>query len=211
VAHVALKDVGKTYEGDTPAVQEVSFEVEDREFLVIVGPSGCGKSTILRLVAGLEELTSGTIEIDGRVVNDVAPKDRDIAMVFQNYALYPHMTVKENLAFGLRMKKRPKDEIAESVGEAARLLGLEWEGTGVEAGAVALAQGVRQAWRSSHGLAIVGDETDRAWVALASDSGVDTRRLRFQGRDRRARTWTTTLALEFVRRVLLGLADGWAE
>ena len=125
MAHVTLKDVTKTYDGDTPAVQEVSFEVEDREFLVIVGPSGCGKSTILRLVAGLEELTSGTIEIDGRVVNDVAPRDRDIAMVFQNYALYPHMTVKENLAFGLKMKKRPKNEIAESVGEAARLLGLE--------------------------------------------------------------------------------------
>jgi nicotinamide-nucleotide amidase len=95
--------------------------------------------------------------------------------------------------------------------EIARLLGLEWDGAGGEPGAVALAEGVRQAWGSSHGLAVVGDETDRAWVALTSDSGVDTRRLRFQGRDRRARTWTTTLALEFVRRVLLGLADGWAE
>jgi nicotinamide-nucleotide amidase len=93
----------------------------------------------------------------------------------------------------------------------ARLLGLEWDGVDGEAGTVVLAEGVREAWGSSHGLAIVGDETDRAWVALASDSGVDTRRLRFQGRDQRARTWTTTLALEFVRRVLLGLADGWAE
>jgi nicotinamide-nucleotide amidase len=93
----------------------------------------------------------------------------------------------------------------------ARLLGLAWGGAGGEAGTVTLAEGVRQAWGSSHGLAIVGDETDRAWVALASDGGVDTRRLRFQGRDQRARTWTTTLALEFVRRVLLGLADGWAE
>jgi nicotinamide-nucleotide amidase len=92
----------------------------------------------------------------------------------------------------------------------ARLLGLEWDGTGGEPGAVALAEGVRQAWGSCHGLAVVGDETDRAWVALASDSSVDTRRLRFQGRDQRARTWTTILALEFVRRVLLGLADGWA-
>ena len=106
------------------AAEDVSFEVEDREFVVLVGPSGCGKSTILRLIAGLEEPTAGEIFIDGRLVNDVPPKDRDIAMVFQNYALYPHMTVRENLAFGLKMQRTPRAEVARSVGEAAELLGL---------------------------------------------------------------------------------------
>lgn len=125
MAGVILRDVTKTFGGGVVAADRVSFEVSDREFLVLVGPSGCGKSTILRLIAGLEELDSGEIRIDGRTVNDVAPKDRDIAMVFQNYALYPHMTVSENLAFGLKMQRVAKDEISRSVKEAAEILGIE--------------------------------------------------------------------------------------
>ncbi|MEO7413595.1 MAG: sn-glycerol-3-phosphate ABC transporter ATP-binding protein UgpC [Opitutaceae bacterium] len=107
------------------AVNEISLTVEDREFMVLVGPSGCGKSTTLRMIAGLEEISSGTISIDGKVVNQVLPKDRDIAMVFQNYALYPHMSVYENLAFGLKLRKFPKKEIEARVREAAAMLGLE--------------------------------------------------------------------------------------
>jgi multiple sugar transport system ATP-binding protein len=107
------------------AVNEISLTVEDREFMVLVGPSGCGKSTTLRMIAGLEEISGGTISIDGKVVNQVLPKDRDIAMVFQNYALYPHMSVYENLAFGLKLRKFPKAEIDARVREAAGMLGLE--------------------------------------------------------------------------------------
>jgi len=107
------------------AVNDVSLTVEDREFMVLVGPSGCGKSTTLRMIAGLEEINQGTVTIDGRVVNDVPPKDRDIAMVFQNYALYPHMSVYDNLAFGLKLRKFPKAEIAARVREASALLGLD--------------------------------------------------------------------------------------
>jgi len=107
------------------AVKNINLEVEDREFMVLVGPSGCGKSTTLRMIAGLEEITSGTVAIGGQVVNEVLPKDRDIAMVFQNYALYPHMTVYENMAFGLRLRKFPKADIEARVREAATMLGLE--------------------------------------------------------------------------------------
>ena len=121
---VVLDHVWKTYPGDVVAVRDVSLTVARGEFLVIVGPSGCGKSTTLRMVAGLEEISRGTISIGGRVVNDVAPKDRDIAMVFQNYALYPHMTVHDNMAFGLKMRKMPKDEIERRVREAAEILEL---------------------------------------------------------------------------------------
>jgi multiple sugar transport system ATP-binding protein len=108
-----------------PVVNHISLAIEDREFMVLVGPSGCGKSTTLRMIAGLEEITGGTIAIDGRIVNQVPPKDRDIAMVFQNYALYPHMSVYDNLAFGLKLRGLPKAEIAARVQEAAALLGLE--------------------------------------------------------------------------------------
>src|ERR1700722_12844943 len=107
------------------AVKNINLEVEDREFMVLVGPSGCGKSTTLRMIAGLEEITSGTVSIGGRLVNDVLPKDRDIAMVFQNYALYPHMTVYENMAFGLKLRKFPKADIDARVRGAAAVLGLE--------------------------------------------------------------------------------------
>ncbi len=125
MASVTLEHVEKIYPGDVKAVDDVSLEIKDKEFMVLVGPSGCGKSTSLRMVAGLEEITSGTIRIGDRVVNDVAPKDRDIAMVFQNYALYPHMTVYKNMAFGLKLRKYPKEEIDRRVRDAAAILGIE--------------------------------------------------------------------------------------
>ena len=129
MAQVTLKNVYKIYKGDkgkdVTAVDDFNLEIRDREFIVFVGPSGCGKSTTLRMVAGLEEISKGEIAIDGRVVNDVPPKDRDIAMVFQNYALYPHMTVFDNLAFGLKLRKYPKEEIRKRVEDAAAILGIE--------------------------------------------------------------------------------------
>ena len=125
MASVTLESVAKIYAGDVYGVRDLDLEIRDGEFLVLVGPSGCGKSTTLRMIAGLETISSGTLKIGDRVVNDVHPRDRDIAMVFQNYALYPHMTVRENMAFALKMRKTPKSEIAERVDWAAGLLGLE--------------------------------------------------------------------------------------
>ncbi|KUK82221.1 MULTISPECIES: ABC transporter ATP-binding protein [unclassified Mesotoga] len=125
MAEVILEKVAKTYPNGFKAVLDANLEVQDKEFLVLLGPSGCGKTTTLRMIAGLEEITEGTIKIGGRVVNDVEPKDRDIAMVFQNYALYPHMSVYENMAFGLKLRKTPKPEIEKRVTEAARILGIE--------------------------------------------------------------------------------------
>jgi multiple sugar transport system ATP-binding protein len=124
MAKVLLRDLNKKYD-DTHAVKNVNLEIRDREFVVLVGPSGCGKTTTLRMVAGLEEITSGEISIDGRVVNDLPPMDRDIAMVFQNYALYPHMSVYDNMAFGLKMRKFGRDEIQKRVREAAEILGIQ--------------------------------------------------------------------------------------
>jgi len=124
LASVTLVNVKKVYPGNVTAVHRSSLEIRDKEFMVLVGPSGCGKTTTLRMVAGLEEITEGEIRIGDRVVNDVLPKDRDIAMVFQNYAIYPHMTVYDNLAFGLRQRKFPKAEIDRRVKEAARVLGI---------------------------------------------------------------------------------------
>ncbi len=123
MASVTYRNVVKKF-GDVVAVDNISFHVEDKEFLVLVGPSGCGKTTALRLLAGLEEVTSGEILIGDRVVNDVPPKDRDIAMVFQSYALYPHMSVFDNMAFGLKLRKMPKEEIKRRVYEAAEILGI---------------------------------------------------------------------------------------
>ena len=123
MARVVLKDLTKTFK-NVVAVNDVSLEIEDKEFLVLVGPSGCGKTTALRMVAGLEEATEGEIHIGDRLVNDVSPKDRDIAMVFQNYALYPHMSVYDNMAFGLKLRKVPREQIKQRVAEAADLLGL---------------------------------------------------------------------------------------
>ncbi|MFA6134135.1 MAG: sn-glycerol-3-phosphate ABC transporter ATP-binding protein UgpC [Phycisphaerae bacterium] len=124
MAEVILEGVQKVYAGGVEAVRDLDLHISDQEFIVLVGPSGCGKSTTLRMVAGLEEVTAGTIRIDDRVVNDVAPKDRDIAMVFQNYALYPHMSVYKNMAFALKLRKFPKAEIDRRVREAAGVLGI---------------------------------------------------------------------------------------
>src|SRR5438093_8081354 len=129
MAKVTVNHVYKIYPGEkgtsVTAVEDVNLEVRDREFVVFVGPSGCGKSTTLRMIAGLEEISKGDITIADRRVNDVAPKDRDIAMVFQNYALYPHMSVYENLAFGLKLRKFPKPEIKKRVLDAAGILGID--------------------------------------------------------------------------------------
>ena len=124
MAKVVLENVSKIYPGGVRAVDNANLTIQDREFVVLVGPSGCGKSTVLRMVAGLEEISSGNIYIDARRVNDVPPKDRDIAMVFQNYALYPHMTAHKNMAFGLMLRKYPKAEIDARVREAAQILGI---------------------------------------------------------------------------------------
>ncbi|GAB3213447.1 ABC transporter ATP-binding protein [Marinactinospora thermotolerans] len=125
MAKIVLDSVDKVYSGGVKAVDSLNLEINDGEFMVLVGPSGCGKSTALRMIAGLEEITGGTLTIGDRVVNDLPPKNRDIAMVFQNYALYPHMTVEQNLAFGLKLRKTPKPEIERRVKEAAAMLGLE--------------------------------------------------------------------------------------
>ena len=122
MASITFDQVGKVYPGGTRAITDVNLDISDGEFLVLVGPSGCGKSTLLRMIAGLEEVTEGKLKIGERVVNDVTPKDRDIAMVFQNYALYPHMSVYDNMAFGLKLRKMAKEEIRRRVSEAARVL-----------------------------------------------------------------------------------------
>ena len=124
MAQVLLKDLNKKFDG-THAVKDVNLQIRDREFVVLVGPSGCGKTTTLRMVAGLEDITSGEVSIDGKVVNNLAPMDRDIAMVFQNYALYPHMSVYENMSFGLRMRKFERPEIDRRVKHAAEVLGIQ--------------------------------------------------------------------------------------
>ena len=124
MASVKLTNVKKVYDKKVVAVHDFNLDIKDKEFVVFVGPSGCGKSTTLRMIAGLEEISEGTVEIDGVVVNDLQPKDRDIAMVFQNYALYPHLTVFENMAFSLRLKKVPNDEVYRRVTEAAKVLGI---------------------------------------------------------------------------------------
>jgi multiple sugar transport system ATP-binding protein len=125
MARIELEHVTKRYPGGVPAISDLTMDIPDGDFMVLVGPSGSGKSTALRMIAGLEEVTDGEVRIGGRVVNDLEPRDRDVAMVFQNYALYPHMTVQENLAFGLQLHKVPKDEQRRRVAEAARMLGLE--------------------------------------------------------------------------------------
>jgi multiple sugar transport system ATP-binding protein len=125
MASLSLKGIQKIYPNGFHAVKDFNLEIADKEFIIFVGPSGCGKSTTLRMIAGLEDISGGTFKIDGKVMNDVEPKDRDIAMVFQNYALYPHMTVYDNMAFGLKLRKVPKDQIDKAVREAARILDLE--------------------------------------------------------------------------------------
>lgn len=152
MASLSLKNINKVYPNGFEAVKDFNLEIEDKEFVIFVGPSGCGKSTTLRMVAGLEEISSGELKIGDKVVNDVEPKDRDIAMVFQNYALYPHMTVYDNMAFGLKLRKVPKDEIDKMVREAARILDLE---SLLDRKPKALSGGQRQ--RVAMGRAIVRD------------------------------------------------------
>ena len=125
MADLQLKGIYKRFAGNVTAVSDFTLDIEDKEFIILVGPSGCGKSTTLRMIAGLEEISEGELYIGGQLMNDVAPKDRDIAMVFQNYALYPHMTVYENMAFGLKLRKTPKAEINKRVHEAAKILDIE--------------------------------------------------------------------------------------
>ena len=125
MAGLSLKDITKVYPNGFVAVKDFNLEIEDKEFIIFVGPSGCGKTTTLRMIAGLEDISAGTLKIGDRVVNEVEPKDRDIAMVFQNYALYPHMTVYDNMAFGLKLRKVPKDQIDKMVREAAKILDLD--------------------------------------------------------------------------------------
>ena len=125
MASISLRHIFKVYPGNVTAVSDFNLEIDDKEFIILVGPSGCGKSTTLRMIAGLEEISKGELYIGDKLVNDVAPKDRDIAMVFQNYALYPHMTVYKNMAFGLQLRKTPKEEIDRKVHEAAKVLDIE--------------------------------------------------------------------------------------
>ena len=152
MANVSLQHVYKIYDGGVVAVTDFNLEIEDKEFIILVGPSGCGKSTTLRMIAGLEDISKGELYIGDKLANDVAPKDRDIAMVFQNYALYPHMTVYDNMAFGLKLRKMPKEEIKRRVEEAARILGIEQF---LERKPKALSGGQRQ--RVAMGRAIVRD------------------------------------------------------
>ncbi len=152
MASVSLKNIWKIYPNGVEAVKDFTLDIEDKEFIIFVGPSGCGKSTTLRMIAGLEDISSGELIINDRMVNDVEPKDRDIAMVFQNYALYPHMTVRENMAFGLKLRKVPKLEIARKVEEAAKVLDLE---SLLDRKPKALSGGQRQ--RVAMGRAIVRD------------------------------------------------------
>ena len=152
MASLSLRHIYKIYDGNVTAVKDFNLEIEDKEFIIFVGPSGCGKSTTLRMIAGLEDISKGELYIGDKLVNDVTPKDRDIAMVFQNYALYPHMTVYDNMAFGLKLRKMPKDEIRRRVEEAARILGIEQF---LERKPKALSGGQRQ--RVALGRAIVRD------------------------------------------------------
>ena len=152
MASLSLRNVYKVYDGNVTAVKDFNLEIADKEFIIFVGPSGCGKSTTLRMIAGLEDISKGELYIGDTLVNDVAPKDRDIAMVFQNYALYPHMTVYDNMAFGLKLRKTPKEEIKRRVEEAARILGIEQF---LERKPKALSGGQRQ--RVAMGRAIVRD------------------------------------------------------
>jgi ABC-type sugar transport system ATPase subunit len=124
MADISIENLNKSY-GKTQVIRDFSLNIKSQSFTTLVGPSGCGKSTLLRMIAGLESITSGNISIDGRLVNDLSPKERNIAMVFQSYALYPHMTVFDNMAFGLKLEKRPKEEIQDRVQEAAKILQIE--------------------------------------------------------------------------------------
>ncbi len=159
MAHIRIVNLCKSYKTGAKAVDSINLEIKDREFVALVGPSGCGKSTTLRMIAGLEEITSGEIWIDDRMVNNIPAKDRNIAMVFQNYALYPYMTVFENMAFGLKLRGYPKPEIVKRVHEAAEILGIKQY---LERKPKELSGGERQ--RVALGRAIVRKLTIRIWA-----------------------------------------------
>lgn len=202
MAQITLTDIRKSYAG-TEVIHGVSVAIADGEFVVIVGPSGCGKSTLLRMVAGLEEITSGTLEIGGRVVNDLEPRQRDIAMVFQNYALYPHMSVRDNMAYGLKIAGTPKDQIAARVGKAAKMLELE---PYLDRKPRALSGGQRQ--RVAMGRALVRDP-----AALLLDeplSNLDAKlrvQMRLEIKDMHLRTHQTTLYVTHDQVEAMTLAD----
>ncbi len=183
MAQIVLDDVWKVFADGTEAVRELSLDIADKEFVVLVGPSGCGKTTALRMVAGLEVISRGTVRIGDRVVNDVPPKERDIAMVFQNYALYPHMSVFDNMAFGLKLQKVPRPEIGQRVHEAARILGLDEL---LNRKPAALSGGQRQ--RVAMGRAIVRHPRPSSWTSRCRTSTPS-----FGCRcDRRSRAFRTT-------------------
>jgi sn-glycerol 3-phosphate transport system ATP-binding protein len=203
MAAITLEKVGKTYAGGVQAVHAIDLEVADGEFLVLVGPSGCGKSTLLRMVAGLETITSGTVRIGERVVNEVEPADRDIAMVFQNYALYPHMSVRQNLAYGLKNRGTPKPEIARRVAEAAAILEI---GEYLDRKPRALSGGQRQ--RVAMGRAIVREPA----VFLFDEplSNLDAKlRLQMRGeiKQLQARLQTTSIYVTHDQLEAMTLAD----
>ena len=202
MAEVALRDVRKSYAGNA-VIHGISMDIADGEFVVIVGPSGCGKSTLLRMVAGLEEITAGTVEIGGRVVNGLEPRARDIAMVFQNYALYPHMNVRENMAYGLKIAKMSAPEIAERVARAAKMLELE---PYLERKPRALSGGQRQ--RVAMGRALVRDPA----VLLLDEplSNLDAKlrvQMRLQIKEMHLRTGQTSLYVTHDQVEAMTLAD----
>ena len=172
MASVSLKHIFKRYPGGVTAVSDFCLEIKDKEFIIFVGPSGCGKSTTLRMVAGLEDISGGTLKIDGKVMNDVEPKDRDIAMVFQNYALYPHITVYENMAFSLRLRKMDNEEVHRRVCEAAEILGIHR--AYLKAGAMALktnTYGLSEDFAFSH--TVAGETMLRAGCKLAKTAAAE--------------------------------------
>ncbi|PTE21678.1 sn-glycerol-3-phosphate ABC transporter ATP-binding protein UgpC [Cereibacter changlensis JA139] len=202
MARITLTDVRKSYSG-MEVIHGVSIDIADEEFVVIVGPSGCGKSTLLRMVAGLEEITSGTIAIDGRVVNDLEPRARDIAMVFQNYALYPHMTVRENMAYGLKISGMPKAEIAERVARSAEMLELQ---PYLDRKPRALSGGQRQ--RVAMGRALVRDPA--AFLLDEPLSNLDAKlrvQMRLQIKELQRRVGTTSLYVTHDQVEAMTLAD----
>jgi sn-glycerol 3-phosphate transport system ATP-binding protein len=202
MAHILLKDLRKSYAGQE-VIHGITMDIPNGEFVVIVGPSGCGKSTLLRMVAGLEGISAGTIEIDGRVVNDLEPRQRDIAMVFQNYALYPHMSVRENMAYGLKIAKMPKAEIDAAVTRAAKMLELE---PYLDRKPRALSGGQRQ--RVAMGRALV--RTPSAFLLDEPLSNLDAKlrvQMRMQIKDMHLNTGQTTLYVTHDQVEAMTLAD----
>ena len=203
MAQITIDKLGKVYAGGTRAVEDISIDIKDGEFIVLVGPSGCGKSTLLRMVAGLESISEGTCSIGGRVVNDVEPAERDIAMVFQNYALYPHMTVRQNLAYGLKNRGTPKAEIDRRVAEAAEILQI---GSFLDRKPRALSGGQRQ--RVAMGRAIVREPAAFLFDEPLSNLDAKLRiTMRLEIKDLQKRLGTTSLYVTHDQLEAMTLAD----